>query len=119
MSILDGKPHVATEKEATARWNGRPKGAGFRCYLCGVKFKAGDTVRFVMGKGRTRNFFTCTQCDGPDVADRFLRANEEAARRFWWLFEDLASAHDDVHHEARASYDAGYDAGLKEAEVQR
>ena len=97
MSFTDQKPRRATEEDLKARWNGNGPGEDFRCYLCGHKFKVGDIWRWVYGdcknfkdpvSGKTWgvcNFKICESCDGDDVLDRWVQANEEAHRRFWWL----------------------------------
>jgi len=110
-NFMDGKQRIATEAECKAKWSGRT--GGFRCHLCGHRFKVGDPWRFVFGKS-VRNFFTCAACDGPDVLDRFKAACDEAKRRFWWLFDDLQSANEEVSHESRVSYEAGKDDGFRE-----
>lgn len=97
MSFTDQKSRKATENDLKARWNGKKPGEEFRCYLCGYKFKVGDIWRWVYGSNRkvtapngitwgVCNFIVCEDCDGDDVLDRWVQANEEARRRFWWLF---------------------------------
>lgn len=93
MSFTDGKPRAATAEEVAARWNGRQAGQGFRCRLCGYRFKVGDIWRFVLANYgasplRHGNFFTCEKCDGPDIIERAAAQEAEAAQRFWWLLEE-------------------------------
>jgi hypothetical protein len=93
MSFTDQKPRKTMEKDLSASWSGSCK--NFRCFLCGYRFKIGDTWRWVCGNSRTFaddnktfgvcNFITCVICDGDDVLDRWIKANEEAHQRFWWL----------------------------------
>lgn len=95
MGFTDQKPRKATEDDLKAKWNGKGPGEDFRCGLCGYRFKLGDIWRWV-NSGRRNfkdgdktwgvcNFMTCEDCDGDDVLDRWVQANEEAHRRFWWL----------------------------------
>ena len=84
-NILDQKPHVATEKDCQAPWSGVKGGKRFRCYLCGHKFEAGDTFRFVYGQGKTINFLVCDKCDGEDVFERWLEHHRIAYEKYWWL----------------------------------
>jgi len=95
MSFTDQKPQVATERDLKAKWGGHGPGEKFRCYLCGYKFKVGDVWRWVYGDNRqvkdldgktwgVCNFMTCEDCDGDDVLDRWVKANEELHCRFWW-----------------------------------
>jgi hypothetical protein len=91
-SILSGKPVVITGDEL-AKWKKCRR--QFRCSLCGHSFGEGDVIRFVMGRGKTVNFFTCSACDGDDVHDRFVAAIEESKRRFWWLYEQIEQAQQD------------------------
>jgi hypothetical protein len=70
--FLDCKPHVATDRDMHLPWGG----AGFQCSLCGHRFRAGDTYRFVFANAtknaRMGNFFVCLGCDGEDVLDRAI-----------------------------------------------
>jgi predicted DNA-binding WGR domain protein len=110
MSWTDQKPLVATEEHLKLRWNGKKNGRGFRCHLCGHRFKVGDVWRWVFSK-KYVNFFTCASCDGPDVAERWIKVNEEARQKFWWLFEDLEEANREISRESRSAYDTGYEEG--------
>jgi hypothetical protein len=96
MSFTDQKRRVATDNDLTRHWSGEPNGKRFRCYLCGVKFKAGDGWRWVYSAGATFttesgkwgmiNFMTCDPCDGPDVIDRWVKLHEEFHQpKFWAL----------------------------------
>jgi len=85
-SFTDQKPRYATEKEINFNWGDAPKGKKFRCYLCGYRFKVGDYWRWVYSH-RFINFLVCEKCDGEDVVERWISANEEAKERFWWLWE--------------------------------
>ena len=91
------KRRVATEEECHAPWGGLKNGAGFRCYLCGHRFRPGDGWRWVYTgsrnfqtpEGKTFgviNFKTCDACDGPTVIDRWIARNIEfSSDRFWAL----------------------------------
>jgi hypothetical protein len=94
MSFTDQKRWTATEKDVQTEWG--LNGKGFRCGLCGHRFKVGDGVRWQYGSGRTferdgktfgvQNFKVCDGCDGPNVLDRWVRLNEEFySPRFWQL----------------------------------
>lgn len=87
MSMTDQKPRQTTQEDLNARWDGAPPGVNHRCYLCGYKFKLGDTYRWVYAnhiKDSRGNFVTCELCDGPDVLERWLVACKELMTRFWW-----------------------------------
>lgn len=68
MSFTDCKPFVVTDEQTKLKWGGRDD--NFGCKLCGHKFKAGDTARFIFGNGkagiRCGNFFACSLCDQGD-----------------------------------------------------
>lgn len=88
MSFLDGKPRVATEQDCQTRWHGMPLGEGFRCNLCGHRFKVGDIFRFVFTNdtpGAGGNPLVCEKCDGPDVKERWAAMVAEARERFWFF----------------------------------
>jgi hypothetical protein len=91
MSFMDGKSRIATETDCQACWSGGKPGERFRCYLCGIKFKAGDTWAFVYDNDENGsgygNFLVCELCDAGDVRGRWKEACQEAERRFWWLME--------------------------------
>lgn len=88
MSFPDQKPFTVTAAHRALPWNGVRDGRAFRCYLCGHPFRVGDTARWVFaGAARCRNFLTCSECDGPDVLERFARLTEELHQRYWWLME--------------------------------
>lgn len=75
MSFTDQKPFTLSDKQSKARWGGF-SGGRIRCSLCLKRFKVGDTVRWVYdndgnSKCRAGNFFTCVDCDGPNVRDRW------------------------------------------------
>jgi hypothetical protein len=82
-SILDQKQRVATVEHCKLPWSGNPK--NFRCYLCGHNFKVGDLWRFVYCPKGGSNFLVCSNCDGDDVVARWVKQNEEAKTKFWWL----------------------------------
>jgi len=69
MSFTDQKPFVVTEEQTKVHWGG-----GFWCKLCGHRFKAGDTARWVYANSTPGagcgNFMVCDKCDGPDVLKR-------------------------------------------------
>lgn len=78
MSFTDGKPFIATEKDTKLRWSGGKPGEFFRCGFCGVKFQAGDTVRWVFTNdtpGAGGNPFVCEKCDAP--RDELLARRKE------------------------------------------
>jgi len=64
MSFTDGKPWIATEKDCKLNWGGHQC---FCCYLCGHRFRPGDTVRWQFTnniKGAGGNPLVCASCDG-------------------------------------------------------
>lgn len=89
------KRWVVTEHDCEMKWG--LDGDGFRCALCGHRFKPGDGARWIYAAGRTFksaegktfgvcNFKTCDACDGPDVLDRWVARNVEFfSDRFWAL----------------------------------
>lgn len=85
-NFTDQTSRVATEDDMKIKWNGRS--GGFRCYLCGHRFKVGDVWRWVYaGDHKLVNFLTCARCDGPDVLSRFEFMHIELSLirdRFWW-----------------------------------
>jgi len=95
MSFTDQKRRAATAHDCHTKWG--LEGDGFRCALCGHRFKEGDGYRWIYGDarvfmssdGRTlgvRNFLTCDECDGADVLDRWVERNREFySSRFWAL----------------------------------
>ncbi len=90
-----GVQQIATQEHLDMQWGVRPKGKGFRCYLCGHKFKLGDKWRFDIPKGRARcpNFFVCTDCDGDDVIDRFEAHVKNLYEAYWWANPDHENCH--------------------------
>jgi len=88
MSFTDSKFRIATEEQVNAELGGFVRGARFRCYLCGHKFVVGDYWRWVHAthKGLT-NFLVCQSCDCDDVLEKWIKANEELEKRFWWILE--------------------------------
>jgi len=89
MSFTDQKPRVVTTDDLAAHWSGYKDGSHFRCYLCGHKFKLGDTWRWVYdndGDGaHAGNFMVCSDCDGPDVRTRWKYHVQYIKRTAWWL----------------------------------
>lgn len=88
MSFTDQKPRIATEQELKSDWGYGP-GKNFRCKLCGHNFRAGEQWRWVYGGPvHLQNLMVCKECDGTneEVLNKWVRANEEARNRFWWLF---------------------------------
>lgn len=84
--FTDQQRHVATAATIRMPWNGGKNGKYFRCKLCGHKFDEGDGYRWVYSR-RFSNLMVCDSCDGPDVLERWIAANEELERRFWWALE--------------------------------
>ena len=79
---------IATEKDLETRWGFGKPGEYFRCYLCGYKFKVGDKWRFVFSK-KWNNFFTCEDCDGPDVLERWSKHIDDLKKKYWWLLKRM------------------------------
>lgn len=86
--FTDQKQRIATGEECSYSWSGAKNGARFRCYLCGRKFKPGDKWRWVYAQhANVLNFFTCGDCDGDDVIDRFIahcKKWKEITKGYWW-----------------------------------
>lgn len=89
MSFTDQKPWIATKEDCRGYWGCGKNGKRFRCYLCGIKFKPGDVVRWVCCTYQAlTNLLTCQACDGPDIRERWKALNEELEHKFWWAFDD-------------------------------
>lgn len=95
MSFTDGKRWIASEKDCRTSWG--LNGDGFRCGLCGHRFKPGDGVRWQHGAGRqvvdengkswgVCNFKVCDACDCPDVLDKWVALHEEYLQPKFWTF---------------------------------
>jgi len=85
VKFTDQKPHKATEEDIKLPWGGARNGERFRCYLCGHKFEVGDTYRWVYCDEKWPNFFTCNNCDGDDVLERFKKHAEDGIKKYWWM----------------------------------
>ena len=88
MSFTDQKHRVATEEHVKAKWGGVSNGKLFRCYLCGYKFKVGDTWRWVCSKV-FHNFLVCEKCDGPDINEKWAKHIEELKTKYWFVLDRL------------------------------
>ena len=87
MSFTDGKPFVVTEEDTHKNWSGGSNGIYFRCYLCGHKFKAGDTARWQFTNninGAGGNPMVCSFCD-TDVIGKWKQMCVEVRTKFWWF----------------------------------
>ncbi len=88
-NFTDQQPRTATEKDCAGQWAGAKKGEGFRCTMCGHRFKVGDQWRWVYGQGKAVNFLVCSSCDGPDVLERWIAHIAEWKRLsqgpFWYF----------------------------------
>lgn len=68
MSFTDGKPWISSEEDIHKNWGGVRDGSKFACGLCGVRFRAGDCVRWQYTNdipGAGGNPFVCVACDAP------------------------------------------------------
>lgn len=79
MKYLDGKPFIVTDGDiSTFKRIKKP----YHCKLCGHKFAAGDTARWIYANGTpgacTGNFFVCKDCDG-ETSDVIKRGAESLA----------------------------------------
>ena len=93
MSFTDQKPHVVEVADLTRPWGGFRDGRRFRCYLCGHRFKEGDTYRWVYSNGvpgAGGNPMVCVSCDGTneEVIERWRAMREVACNKFWVFFEE-------------------------------
>ena len=99
LDFINQQPFVVDAEDLAAPWGGYRDGSRFRCHLCGHRFALGDICRWVhaMGKSFTDdkgkkwgviNFFTCAACDGLDVLDRWIKANEDYSIKYWWAKHD-------------------------------
>ena len=87
MSFTDQKPRIATLEDTKLAWSGAPNGKRFRCYLCNHKFQVGDIYRFVYNP-KGINIFTCVQCDGDDVLERFQTLYNDVKKiieTYFWI----------------------------------
>lgn len=84
MSITDQKPHLVTEQDLKAPWNGGKDGKYFRCYLCGHKFSLDEYYRFVFSN--LGNVIVCRACDD-DVIQKWTNLHNEwkelSNGKFW------------------------------------
>lgn len=90
MSFTDQKPWIVTKEDEKRPWSGYKDGRRFRCHMCGHRFKAGDTCRWVYANGKDSpchygNFFVCTECDGEDILERAAAHEEFGKQAFWWM----------------------------------
>jgi hypothetical protein len=91
------QPFIATEDDVKARWGSR---AGlFRCAICGLWFKVGDTARWfytntdAVHKTIRGNPFVCG--DGrhgsdEDIAEELIAMAAAMSRikeQYWWFFK--------------------------------
>ena len=85
MSFTNQKPFVVTADDLRKWWAGKPNAEWFRCYLCGHKFRVGDTARWVWTG--TGNPMVCKSCDGTnaEVIAKWNAMRLEARTRFWWF----------------------------------
>ncbi len=88
MSIMNGKPFIATEKHCNAPWSGLKE--NFRCFNCGHRFKIGDIVRCQYTndtQGACGNPFVCTECDGTkeEIVAKIKEGNEQMKRMWWYI----------------------------------
>lgn len=85
-----GVPTVVTEHHMKLPWSGSRE--NFRCYLCGHRFKVGDTFRMVPVRRGPSNVLVCSDCDADDGAvqdcwDALTRRWEERKGIFWWFIK--------------------------------
>lgn len=91
MSWTDGKPFIANAEHVATKWNARS--GQFRCGLCGVRFKEGDTVRWQFTNdtpGAGGNPFVCQTCDGgrdANIAEILRRRAELKDDKWWWFMK--------------------------------
>ena len=94
MTWTDGKPFIATPEHVATKWNCRS--GQFRCGLCGIHFRVGDTVRWQYTNdtpGAGGNPFVCKDCDkGRDanIAEILRRRAELKADKWWWFLRKEA-----------------------------
>lgn len=89
MSLLTGKPTVATAEHLKLKWSGSTD--NFRCGLCGYRFKVGNVWRFVFANfeaspSKAGNFLVCVSCDGSDVLERAAAQEAEYHHERFWRF---------------------------------
>lgn len=105
MSFTDQKPFIVTEDQVHQNWSGGKDGKHFRCGMCGHKFQAGDTCRWVYMNSTPDshfgNFLVCAECDGPGIQARRIMWEREAGTRFWQLTRDAQRKDFDMPHEKR------------------
>ncbi len=96
-SFTNGKPRVATAEDLKRPWGGVRDGSRFRCYLCGHRFKVGDTYRWQftnsINDAASGNPFVCESCDGPDVIARWTAHcadfERDSGGKWWWLIDQV------------------------------
>lgn len=90
--LMDGELHVVTEDDCHRPWAGQRDGYRFRCYMCGHKFVAGDSVRFLILSGAP-NLMVGGCCNSDDVVDRWRARCAEIKRlaegEWWWHLDEI------------------------------
>lgn len=95
MSFLKGEPQIASEQDVKSPWLGMRNGNGFRCHLCGYRFKIGDYWRCQFTNnipGAGGNPLFCKSCDDtPEIVIGKWKARCDEWRKFktsdnfWWF----------------------------------
>lgn len=90
MSFTDQKPFTVIQEDMERNWCGRWLEV-FRCYLCGHKFKLGDTVRWVFTNFISGlppgNPFVCGDCNGDNVLEKMKSRHANAKSGKYWYYE--------------------------------
>lgn len=91
---MDGSPYLVTEADMSKPWSGFRDGRCFRCHMCGVFFKPGDTIRLIWCNGvkeardagvNCGNVHVCAACDGVDIYTRLAEHERIGNERYWHL----------------------------------
>lgn len=95
-SFTDQKPRIATEEDIKGKWGGRQE--GFRCHMCGYKFRIGDYWRWVNPNRPFKMdnkeywlmpFLVCDNCDNyAHIYKRWEDHVKEGYKKYWWLVKE-------------------------------
>ena len=103
MSFTDQKCRTVTKEDLTAPWCGYKDGSHFYCKLCGHSFEEGDEWRWVFaGKVHLPNLQVCSNCDGEDVLEKWVKLWKDwemlSNGMFRFIATRLADLEDELRH---------------------
>lgn len=89
MSIFDHNQHVISSKDIEVFHH--LSGEYLRCYLCGLNFRSGDSIRLIDADSLSLvSPFVCAACDGPEILEKWHQTvSQFNSRRFDVLKQHL------------------------------